>query len=263
MALKSSDIRPVLLAQQAFSAGRESWKEVAMSAGIFALLSALITVFTPVASREVALFAEMAGMFTMFLATITASLVTSARVLGVEIPALASAMVNDRQFWRYVWGGVVCTFLAGLVAVVVVLGGLSMVPNIPVPGVKDSGTLDLTPVYCAIPVGAILSVLLAVRLSMVLPAVVVGEKVSVSASWRRTRGITMKIALAALVTLGGFYAVELLVKYVGAYALGPDAAPLIATAKAVLRIARSAVEGALAGIVMSHILDEEAVGQPV
>jgi hypothetical protein len=262
MAMKSSDIRPYELVREALHLAQASWKQVAISAGIFALISGLIAVFASGASKEFAQLGQMCGMFAMFLATLTASLVTSARALGVEIPTLASALINDRNFWRYVWGGIVCTFLAGLVMVVALLAGLATMPTIPVPGIKDPSALDLTPIYYAVPVGAVLSMLLSVRLSMLLPAIVVGEKVSVSKSWKRTRGLTAKLAIAAGMALGGFYVLQLLVTNVGGYAFGPEGAPFIETLAAAVRIARNAVEGALVGIVMAKILDDEAVTQP-
>lgn len=261
MALKASDIRPIELVREAFATARGSWKQIAFSAGVFALLAALIAIFTSGGSKQLDQTGQLGVMFTMFLATLTASLVTSARALGIEIPTLASALVNDRQFWRYVWGGVVCTFLLGLAMFAVFLGGLSMMPNIPLPGVKSTVPFDPTPLYIAAIVGVILSALLSVRISMVLPAVVAGEKVSVVGSFRRTRGITIKLVLAAIAALGGFYLLQLGVKYGGALSFGPEGSPLVEMVSAVVRIARSAVEGALAGIVMAKILDDEAISQ--
>lgn len=260
MALKSSDIHPFELVREAFSIAKASWKHVMFSAGVFALLAALIAIFTGGASKPLDQVGQMAVMFTMFLATITAALVTSSRALGIEVPTLASALVNDRQFWRYVWGGVVCLFLMGLVVLAIFIAGVAMVPNLPLPGVRNVSEIDLRPLYGAAVVGAVLSALLSVRLSLVLPAVIAGEKVSVAASWKRTRGITVKLALAAVVALGGFYVVGLAVKYVGAY--GMDGSPMVEVLSAAIRIARSSVEGALAGIVMGKILDDEAVSQP-
>lgn len=260
MALKSSDIHPFELVREAFSIAKASWKHVMFSAGVFALLAALIAIFTGGASKPLDQVGQMAVMFTMFLATITAALVTSSRALGIEVPTLASALVNDRQFWRYVWGGVVCLFLMGLVVFAIFIAGVAMVPNLPLSGVRNVSEIDLRPLYGAAVVGAVLSALLSVRLSLVLPAVIAGEKVSVAASWKRTRGITVKLALAAVVALGGFYVVGLAVKYVGAY--GIDGSPMVEVLSAAIRIARSSVEGALAGIVMGKILDDEAVSQP-
>lgn len=257
MALKPSDIRPIELMKEAFALSRDSWKQVAISAGVFALLAALIAIFTRGGSAALDQAGQMAVMFTMFLATIAAGLVTSARALGIEVPTLASGMVNDRQFWRYVWGGVVCMFLIGIVMLAVFVTGLYMTPNLPLPGIKAAGPFDPTLIYIAAIVGTALSALLSVRLSLVLPAVIAGERVSVAGSWRRTRGITTKLVITAALVLGGFYVLQLGVKYGG-----PAGDPMIEMASAVVRIVRSAVEGALAGIVMAKILDDEAVNQP-
>jgi hypothetical protein len=261
MALKSPDIRPIDLIREAFALAKDSWKQVALSAGVFALLAALIAIFTSGGSKTVVQTGQMAVMFTMFLSTLTASLVTSARALGIEIPTLASSLVNDRQFWRYVWGAVACTSLVALVVLVVFLGGLSTMPEIPLPGVPLTGTFDPTPLYIAAAVGAVLSALLSVRLSLVLPAIIAGEKVSIAGSWRRTRGITTKLVATAILALGGFYVLQLIVNYGGVKALGLENASLVEGASAVVRIARNAVEGALAGVVMAKILDHEAVSQ--
>jgi hypothetical protein len=261
MALKSPDIRPTDLVREAFSLARDSWKQVALSAGVFALLAALIAIFTSGGSKAVVQTGQMAVMFTMFLATLTASLVTSARALGIEIPTLASSLVNDRQFWRYVWGAVACTSLVALVVLAVFLGGLSTMPEIPLPGGPLTGTFDPMPLYIAAAAGAVLSALLSVRLSLVLPAIIAGEKVSIVGSWKRTRGITTKLVITAILALGGFYVLQLIVNYAGVKALGLENASLVEGMSAVVRIARNAVEGALAGIVMAKILDHEAVSQ--
>lgn len=254
MAIRPSDIRPLELAANSFVAVRESWVQILFAGGIFVLLSQLIVFFTK--SSGIPAMVEMgnfAGSFTMLLATVAVSLVTCARVLGVQIPYLPSALINDRYFWKYVWAALVCSFLSVLAALACVLVASFVVPL--------SAGLDFYSVPFLFTAGfaAVAWFIVYVRLFMVMPAVAIGEKVSLSASLRRTRGVSLKVALSVVIALGGFIVAEYVFKGAAPYGGDPASSALLNSLAVVLKLVRCAVEGALAGFIFKKALEAEAV----
>jgi hypothetical protein len=259
MALQSSDIRPIELAKEALLLAKDSWKQVGISAGVFALLAGLIAVLTGNSVQVVALVGSSTASFAMFLAALTAGLVTSARALGIDIPPLASAMMNERQYWRYVGGGIACMFVSSMLGFIAFMIVMTIGGQVPSAGVASTQELAAPVMFASFGLAAVATGLMSIRLFMVLPAVVAGEKISLTESWKRTKGITIKLAIAIAISLGGFFALQLLVRYFGAHLFGAEGLPMVEMTNAVLRIARGAVEGAVAGLVMAKILDQEAI----
>lgn len=247
MAISSTDIHPVALAREAVQTVRESWLQVTFAGGIFVLLSLLIRFLAGTTDvREMVFMGDAAASFSMFLATLAAALVTSARVLGVDIPYLPSALINERYFWRYVWRGVICLMVVGSVVAVCSFVGFSFVEG-----------RDFRPFYAGAAAGALLSGFLYVRLSMMLPGAAAGEKVSLTASWRMTRGIWIRIGLAMVLALGGFLAGEFLLKGLSALTADPASHLVLAGFGIFLKIVRCAVEGALAAQIFLAVLSSQ------
>jgi hypothetical protein len=83
------------------------------------------------------------------------------------------------------------------------------------PGASDLGLLSSLAVFVMVQgIAVLLSLILAVlvpRLSLVLPALAVGERLSVGRSWRMTRANTLRLALATLLSTLPAYLFVLLV----------------------------------------------------
>jgi len=253
MAIRPSDIRPLELATDSFVVVRESWVQILFAGGIFVLLSQLIVFFTK--SSGVPAMVEMGnfgGSFTMLLATVAVSLVTCARVMGVQIPYLPSALINDRYFWKYVWAALVCAFLSLLAAAACVLVASFVVP------LSTGLNFYSTPFLVTAGFAAVAWFVVYIRLFLVLPAVAIGEKVSLSASLRRTRGVSLKVALSVVIALGGFIVAEYIFKGAAPYGGDPASSAILNSLAVVLKLVRCAVEGALAGFIFMKVIDNES-----
>ncbi|NTF18120.1 hypothetical protein G6L37_06855 [Agrobacterium rubi] len=254
MAIRPSDIRPLELARNSIHTSRQSWLQILFAGGIFVLLAQLIIFFSRTSGIPTIVYlGDNVGSFTMFLATVAVSLVTSARVLGIQIPYLPSALINDRFFWRYVWGALVCAFLGGLAALACIGIGMAVILDDP------AKLVFTTPVYAAGVVACLVWLVVYTRLFMLLPAVVVGEKVSPVASWKRTRGIALKVGLAIVLAVGGFVIGEQLLRFIAGKSGDPATAVLLTSLSVGVKLFRCAVEGALAGYILNSILDEEEI----
>lgn len=257
MAINPAEIRPIELATDAIVTSRDSWLQIVFAGGIFVLLAQLIIYMTKMSGVEaLAGLGAMTGSFAMFLSTVAVSLVTCARVLGVQIPYLPSALINEKQFWQYVWGALLVAFLAMLAMGACVGVGSFMVIGT---GVSDTqNALRSLPLIISGLVGAVLWFGVYTRLFVLLPAVVVGEKVSPKASWKRTSGLAaFKIALAIVVSLGVFVIAEYMLKGAARYSGDPSLVVVLESLSVFFKLFRCAVEGALAGMVFLLIRRNE------
>lgn len=256
MALTATDIRPLELATNAIVTAKDSLLQIAFAGGIFAIMSQLI-VYIARASGSTAMvgFGDMASAFCMFLATVAVSIVTMAKVLGIETPYLPSALINEKPFWKYVWASVVVSFLPVAAAVVVAGVGHSVIVGV----VGKLGSF-MAPQYLGLFAFALICwSVVYLRLFLVLPAVLSGEKTSPSASWKRTSGIAMKLSLAIGLAVGAFVAAEFVLNAAAKFYGDPASGVLMNILATASKLFRCAVEGALAGSVFALLQGKQDV----
>jgi hypothetical protein len=262
MAINPKDIRPTDLARQAYSIALQSWQRVAFAGGVFALIASFVpAVASLFATYGFGQIGTFTSIFIMLLASLSAAMVTSARVLDVEVAYLPSALIHERLFWRYVLAGLVCPLLI----IALFLGAFVVVSsNLPEnfaslarAGKLNLFTSDYLLLHAAIIAAVVGMVVLTVRLSLMLPAVVIGEKVSVGKSWRRTRGIAWRLLLAMATALMPFYLATYIVRLASAAQTDPTGFIFYKTLSVVITLSKAAVEGALFGLVMLSVIEAE------
>lgn len=267
MAINPKLIRPLKLTGRAFGIARDSWQKVAFAGGVFAVIAAAITYFGGLSGDPAT--AQLVGSFgslVMLLAGISASLVTSTVALGLKKAYMPSILIKDRAFWRYVWAGIACILIIGAIAGGIIMAGMASVPGDIFHRLSTAPnsvlTLTYLPAFVAVVLGVLAIVVLSVRLSLMVPAAAAGEKVSLTSSWRRTRGIFFRLLLATAVSSAPFYAALVLLNRAVDQFSDPVAVAAVGFMAVIVKLAKAAVEGALGGLVMVEILKVEAEATP-
>lgn len=253
MAQGRIDFNPVEITREAFQIVRDSALQIAFAGGIFYLLACVVVLVSRMMMTEGFLRIGDLG-FTVIssLAGISVCMVTSARALGVTVPFLPSQLIHERQFWKFVLGWIIVGFLTAIPTLLGVASAVYLMP--PQDSVTSFFDRALLPAAVSVGAGLIVTIIVAMRLSLMLPAIVIGEKISPLVSWQRTGPIFWKVLAASILTISLLVVLQSLVQGWSQQTQDPSLQMIASVVSTVISLVKYSAVGALYGLIMNLVV---------
>lgn len=256
------EFNPLDISREAYRIVAAEKSRLLFSGGIFYLFACLLLFLTKASGdKTIMALGDFGYTAAMFLGCQAVALLACARAIGVETPFLPSALVNDRTFWRFVGATLLGTLLASLTGLVFILLAGATVPD---PKTVTSFLQpDVLPGLALLVVGALAAAWVALKATLMAPAALIGEKVSIRASWRRTKGMEFRL-LASLVLVAALLMVlQSVSRGYAAHVGSPEIQVLSALFSTIVRLVQAAACGALAGLVFARVVLAERASATV
>lgn len=256
------EFNPLDVSREAYRVVMAEKTKLLFAGGVFYLFACLI-LFCARASGEPVLGAlgDFAYSAALLLGCQAVAMVACAKALGISTAFLPSALVSDRTFWRFVGAsaaGTTACLLAGFVFLV----GAAMIVPAPKMLLSISGP-RLFAALALVAAGALAAGWVALKTSLMTAAVLVGEKISIRASWKRTGGMEFRY-LAALVLVSALIIVlQSLSRGYASHVGLPELVVLAELFGTVMRLVLAAVCGALAGLIFARVVEFEMASATV
>lgn len=193
----------------------------------------------------------------LFFATAITSLVGSATLLGQSIPLSLRGLFIHRQFWVYVYALFLYWALPGLAASTGFLVGIGFYLTAFDPDAfltAESERAMLAVMFSSIP-AVVASAYVTARLSLLLPAIAAGEKLSIASAWNRSTGNVMKIAGAFLVALGVLFVCQQLIVEMAKLTSAAFVALIASVAIIIVTFCQALINGTVAGSIYRQLND--------
>jgi hypothetical protein len=189
----------------------------------------------------------------LFFATAITSLVGSATTLGQPVPLTLRGLVGERQFWVYVYA----LFISWALPVLAAFFGFSLGLAAYLTALDTDAFSTYERSYAALAFAslpaALASAYITARLSLLLPAIAAGEKLSLSAAWRRSTGNVMKIAAAFLAAVGVFFLFQKLIVEMAQLASATFIAVVASLAIIAVTFCQALINGTVAGSIYRQL----------
>lgn len=256
------EFNPLDISREAYRIVAAEKTKLMFAGGIFYLFACLLLFFAKAAGDErLALLGDYGYSAAMFLGCQAVAMIACARALGVETPFLPSALVNDRTFWRFVGATIAGAAAAGFVTLLFLVGASAAVPD---PSTVTSFfQADVVPVLLILVAGGVAAAWVALKATLMAPAVLLGEKISIRASWKRTRRMEFRLIAALVLTAALLVVLQSLARGYAAYVGAPELKVISALFSTVLRLVQAAACGALAGLVFARVIHAERAAATV
>lgn len=250
------EFHPLDISREAYTIVMSEKAKLLFAGGVFYLFACLVLFFARASGEPVMVaLGDFAYSATLLLGCQAVAMVACAKALGISTAFLPSALISDRTFWRFVGASVASTTASLLTGLVFIIGAAVIVP-----APKLLFSISEPRLFAALALvagGALAAGWVALKTSLMTSAVLVGEKVSIRASWRRTGGMEFRY-LAALVLVS---ALLIVLQSLGrGYASYMGSIELVVLAElfgTVMRLVLAAVCGALAGLIFARVVEFE------
>jgi hypothetical protein len=256
------EFNPLDISREAYRIVATEKTKLLFAGGVFYLFACLL-LFVTKASGDKSLTAlgEYGYSAAMFLGCQAVAMIACAKALGVETPFLPSALLGDRTFWRFVGATLAGTTVAFLTGLAFLIVAAVIVPD--PKALTSISQPEIAPVLAILGIGALVAGWVALKATLMAPAILLSEKVSVRASWRRTRRMEFRLLAALVLTAALLIVLQSLSRGYASYVGSSELQVLAALFSTVVRLIQSSACGALAGLVFARVATIERAAATV
>jgi hypothetical protein len=224
--------------------------------GVFFLFSLVLKLFAEASGSPaiVAFGADAAGI-AKALGAIACGMLACANAIGVHAPFLPSAIINHRPFWGYVLATIVVFF--SIVAATFLSAFLTMPLVGFLQAVSDGEVLSVILVFMFYILAGFAGVWASVNGSLVAPAKLAGERISIRGSWVRTKGMGFRLLAAYALAIFPFVVLTILAGFCRGRAGSLEVMMLLSILISLINFTSVAVWGALSGAVFARVVQVE------